>query len=563
MVDPNSEGYELILQNLRSLLPNKPSSELSCDNDKIEDMVNFLTIRKPKPIFDKSFNLAIDVRDALSKEWIDEAQRLCSILNSDHFQALLWIHDIVANKQYEPCLPEDYENSSMDFSSIDDELASVKIVQVIKNQEPLGATIKFEDQTGNIVISRVIHGGAAHRSGLINVGDSIHEVNGYSLKGRSFMEILSMLEHECRNSVISFKLLPGYYGSSSHSRGELNVRLKALFDYYPSQDPSHPCPEAGLAFKKGDILHVVNMDEEDWWQARREASINDEHLDPFYYTVIQAGLIPSKSLQEKRMVASRDIRDLREYNRLKHLKNNHPVRYKIKRSLNKYRKVKKIMYRVKDADEFVREDIVTYLEVDILKSSTNSTYRPLILIAPYPLDTNRLIDNLIEHDSRLFSRPVAHTTRQPYDWERDGFDYHFVSVQWFLNEVKSSRFPEYGKFRDNYYGVHLSSIISIIEKGKLCLLNPNPRALKLLYTPKIKPYIVFLRPSYDLFDYLPVKTIDLKQMALNSMKLEYLYSQYFDRILTVEEEEQIMKCLFDTVKLINIEDQWVPATWIS
>ncbi|XP_053204484.1 MAGUK p55 subfamily member 7-like [Panonychus citri] len=596
MTQASNEAYELVLESLRNLVTSESSrSVLTQDKSEIKSVVTILDGQKIRPLasicsdflenkkndhkwtpmFLDGFQMSIDVRDSLTKEWIDEAQSLCKILNNEHLQALLWTHDIVANKQFEPSLPEEeYEDSSMEFyPNYDDEMASVKIVQVIKNQEPLGATVTFEDQTGNIVISRVIYGGAAHRSGLINVGDCILEVNGYSLKGRSFMEILTMLEHECRNSIISFKLLPGDYGSSGRIKSELTIRVKALFDYFPSQDPNHPCPEAGLSFKKGDILHIVNMDEDDWWQARRE----DDSLDIFYYSVIHAGLIPSKSLQEKRIVASRDIRDLREFGRLKKLKLNHPLRYKIRRSLNKYRKVKKMMYRVKDADELGREDISTYLEVSLLKSSTtHSTYRPLVFIAPYPLDTNRLLDTLIDHDSKLFTRPVPHTTRSPAEWERDGFDYYFVSTQWFLDEIKCSRFPEYGQFQQDYYGIHITSILRIIEKGQLCLLNPNPRALKLLYSPIIKPYIVFLRPSYDLLfqksskfiplcinsDHLPVQSIDLKQMALNSMKLEYLYSHYFDRILIVEDVEQIKKCLFDTVKLINIEDQWVPASWI-
>jgi len=30
-----------------------------------------------------------------------------------------------------------------------------------------------------------------------------------------------------------------------------------------------PCKEAGLAFSKGDILHVVNKEDPNWWQVRR------------------------------------------------------------------------------------------------------------------------------------------------------------------------------------------------------------------------------------------------------------------------------------------------------
>ena len=38
-----------------------------------------------------------------------------------------------------------------------------------------GATIKAEESTGRILIARVMHGGAADRSGLISVGDEVRK----------------------------------------------------------------------------------------------------------------------------------------------------------------------------------------------------------------------------------------------------------------------------------------------------------------------------------------------------------------------------------------------------
>lgn len=44
------------------------------------------------------------------------------------------------------------------------------------------------------------------------------------------------------------------------------VSLRAFFDYNPLQDPLIPCKEVGVAFSTGDVLHVVNMDDANWWQ---------------------------------------------------------------------------------------------------------------------------------------------------------------------------------------------------------------------------------------------------------------------------------------------------------
>lgn len=48
----------------------------------------------------------------------------------------------------------------------------------------------------------------------------------------------------------------------------LQVYLKPHFNYNPNSDNLIPCKEAGLAFSKGEILHVVNKEDTNWWQVR-------------------------------------------------------------------------------------------------------------------------------------------------------------------------------------------------------------------------------------------------------------------------------------------------------
>ena len=51
--------------------------------------------------------------------------------------------------------------------------------------------------------------------------------------------------------------------------------LKANFEYNPSMDRTCPCPEAGLAFKRGDILKLISSDDKMWWQA---SLVNDPFM---------------------------------------------------------------------------------------------------------------------------------------------------------------------------------------------------------------------------------------------------------------------------------------------
>ncbi len=53
-----------------------------------------------------------------------------------------------------------------------------------------GATIRKDEESGKIVIARVMHGGAADRSGLIFPGDEVIEVNGYATDGKTPDDVL-------------------------------------------------------------------------------------------------------------------------------------------------------------------------------------------------------------------------------------------------------------------------------------------------------------------------------------------------------------------------------------
>lgn len=59
--------------------------------------------------------------------------------------------------------------------------------------------------------------------------------------------------------------------------------IRALFDYDASRDSG--LPNRGLSFHLGDILHVTNASDDEWWQARRVFHDNDDD---------GLGIVPSK-----------------------------------------------------------------------------------------------------------------------------------------------------------------------------------------------------------------------------------------------------------------------------
>lgn len=71
-----------------------------------------------------------------------------------------------------------------------------------------------------------------------------------------------------------------------------SLYVRALFDYDPNRDDG--LPSRGLSFRHGDILHVTNASDDEWWQARRVLGDNEDE---------QIGIVPSKRRWERKMRA--------------------------------------------------------------------------------------------------------------------------------------------------------------------------------------------------------------------------------------------------------------------
>lgn len=69
---------------------------------------------------------------------------------------------------------------------------NLKLVNIEKSDDlPLGATIKNFD--GSIIISRIVTGSAAHKSGLLNENDEILEINMIPVRGKTINDVCDML----------------------------------------------------------------------------------------------------------------------------------------------------------------------------------------------------------------------------------------------------------------------------------------------------------------------------------------------------------------------------------
>ncbi|XP_060534700.1 MAGUK p55 subfamily member 7 isoform X2 [Cylas formicarius] len=523
----------------------------------------------PIPVLSDAMQVMADVLEVLiSRPYMSEdCKELFSVLQRPHLQGLLCAHDSVAQKDYYPHLPELPPEP-------DDDEETIKIVQLVKSNEPLsgtqsaepivGATIKTDETTGKIVIARVMHGGAADRSGLIHVGDEVVEVNNINVEGKTPNDVLQILQNS--EGTITFKLIPAECKTNAR---ESKVRVRAHFNYIALMDPYIPCKEAALDFKKGDVLHIVCQDDQYWWQARKEG---DRHM--------RAGLIPSRALQEKRIVHERTEENNEEADVLPD--DGLTCSPKSPRCLSiaadKY-KTKTIIYDTAENDDFDRETIATYEEVAKLYPRPG-VYRPIVLIGPPGVGRNELKRRLIDTDPEKYRTPTPFTSRPMKPGEVNGKEYYFVAREQMEEDIERGKFIEFGEYKGNLYGTSSDSVKAIVNSGHVCILNPHYQALKMLRTAQLKPYIVYIKPprleilketrmanharsTFDANNSRGFTEDEFKDMLRSAERIEFLYDHFFDETIVNDDLMVAFGKLLGAVNRAETEPLWVPASWVQ
>ncbi|XP_017783913.1 PREDICTED: MAGUK p55 subfamily member 5 isoform X2 [Nicrophorus vespilloides] len=498
-----------------------------------------------------------DCLDALSSSQSTHAVELAALLTGYEFEALMIAHDGVAST-----LPEDSTTPMPSPSSSEPILTkpilpeqyrvdNIKVIKIEKSTEPLGATVRNEADA--VVVGRVVRGGAADKSGLLHEGDEILEVNGIEMRGKSVNTVCDILA--AMEGTLTFLIVPASQ-ARAHSSRESMLHVRAHFDYDPEEDMYIPCRELGIGFQKGDVLHIISQEDPNWWQAYREGE-EDQTL---------AGLVPSQSFQHQR----ESMRLAAEERMSK------PQRKSTTLLCGKATKRKKKKGAYADAgypitntaDEFEAEEILTYEEVSTHYPRANNK-RPIVLIGPPNIGRHELRQKLME-DSDRFAAAIPHTSRARKDSEVDSQDYHFITRAQFEADILSRKFVEHGEYEKAYYGTSLDAIRSVVNSGKICVLNLHPQSLKILRTSDLKPYIVFVAPpsleklrQKKLRSGETYKEEDLKNIIEKAREMEEKYGHFFDMIIINNDTERAYGQLLTEINSLEREPQWVPAAWVK
>ncbi|XP_040911640.1 discs large homolog 1-like protein isoform X4 [Toxotes jaculatrix] len=411
----------------------------------------------------------------------------------------------------------------------------------------LGFNIVGGEDGEGIFISFILAGGPADLCGELRKGDRLVSVNGVDLRNATHEQAAAALKNAGQTVTIIAHYRPEEYSrfeakihdlreqmmNSSISSGSGSLRtsqkrslyVRVLFDYDKTRDSG--LPSQGLNFKFGDILHVVNASDDEWWQARQLTA--QEGVEG------EVGVIPSKRRVEKK-----------ERARLKTVKFN-----------AKSRDRGDISEDMLSKGHSGQEEYVLSYE-PVIQQEVNYT-RPVIILGPMK---DRINDDLISEFPDKFGSCVPHTTRPKRDYEVDGRDYHFVvSREQMEKDIQDHKFIEAGQYNNHLYGTSVQSVREVAEKGKHCILDVSGNAIKRLQLAQLHPIAIFIKPksvenimemNKRLTEEQGKKTFD------RATKLEQEFTEHFTAIVQGDTLEEI----YDQVKQI-IEEQSGPFIWVQ
>ncbi|KRK06499.1 uncharacterized protein Dyak_GE15932, isoform AE [Drosophila yakuba] len=523
--------------------------------------------------------------------------------------------------------------------STEDITREPRTITIQKGPQGLGFNIVGGEDGQGIYVSFILAGGPADLGSELKRGDQLLSVNNVNLTHATHEEAAQALKtsggvvtllaqyrpeeynrFEARIQELKQQAALGAGGSGTLLRTtqKRSLYVRALFDYDPNRDDG--LPSRGLPFKHGDILHVTNASDDEWWQARRVLGDNEDE---------QIGIVPSKRRWERKMRArDRSVKfqghaaannNLDKQSTLDRKKKNFTFSRKFPFMKSRDEKNEdgsdqepngvvsstseidinnvnnnqsnepqpfmlcytqddanaeggEIIYRVElpdmeqitliylennDADYPSEENVLSYEAVQRL--SINYT-RPVIILGPLK---DRINDDLISEYPDKFGSCVPHTTRPKREYEVDGRDYHFVSSREQMErDIQNHLFIEAGQYNDNLYGTSVASVREVAEKGKHCILDVSGNAIKRLQVAQLYPVAVFIKPkSVDSVMEMNRRMTEdqAKKTYERAIKMEQEFGEYFTGVVQGDTIEEIYSKVKSMIWSQSGPTIWVPS----
>uniref|UniRef100_A0A8C8RFY4 Discs large MAGUK scaffold protein 4 n=1 Tax=Pelusios castaneus TaxID=367368 RepID=A0A8C8RFY4_9SAUR len=472
--------------------------------------VVYLRVAKPANMYLNDSYAPPDITTSYSQHLDNEISHQ-SYLGTDYPQAMT------------PTSPRRYSPIPKEMMGEEDIPREPRRIIIHRGSTGLGFNIVGGEDGEGIFISFILAGGPADLSGELRKGDQILSVNGVDLRNATHEQAAIALKNAGQTVTIIAQYKPDEYSrfeakihdlreqlmNSSLGSGTASLRsnskrgfyIRALFDYDKTKDCGFL--SQALSFHFGDVLHVVDASDDEWWQARRV------HPDGEGDDI---GFVPSKRRSAVTLGFSLPGRE----------------------------------------DSVLSYETVMQMEVHYA--------RPIIILGP---TKDRANDDLLSEFPDKFGSCVPHTTRPKREYEVDGRDYHFVaSREKMEKDIQSHKFIEAGQYNSHLYGTSVQSVREVAEQGKHCILDVSANAVRRLQAAQLHPIAIFIRPR-SLENVLEVSKRITEEQARKAfdraVKLEQEFTECFSAIVEGDSFEEIYHKIKRIIEELSGPYIWVPA----
>jgi guanylate kinase len=179
---------------------------------------------------------------------------------------------------------------------------------------------------------------------------------------------------------------------------------------------------------------------------------------------------------------------------------------------------------------------------------SSSSHKIIIITAPSGAGKTSITRHLLKTYPGKLTFSISAATRQKRDYEKDGVDYHFMSVDEFKEKIQHNSFIEWEMvYEGKYYGTLKSEIHRIWKEEKVPLLDIDVQgALHVQQEHRDRCLSLFIDPPSvdELKKRLSgrgTETAESIATRINKASYEISFKEHFDRIIVNDNLERACK----------------------
>lgn len=177
-----------------------------------------------------------------------------------------------------------------------------------------------------------------------------------------------------------------------------------------------------------------------------------------------------------------------------------------------------------------------------------------VVSGPSGAGKTTVCNKVVDKDTTL-AHSISTTTRSPREGEVPGEDYKFVDTQEFRQKIRKSKFAEWAKVLDNYYGTEYKLLDKNVKKGKDIILSIDVQgaaSIKKYYPDSV---LIFLLPPSmkELINRLKKRGTNSELQIQKRLKLAQEEIEELDKYDYVVVNQKVKKAVSDIGSIINAE----------